>query len=103
MIRYNDDGSVHFRVRFPDATTVQLVGAFEGWHERHYPMQRDSDGLWTMTLDIGPGEYLFRYVVDESSWHLDDAAHGEVKTPDGHLKSRLYRPPLRLEPDGLAA
>jgi 1,4-alpha-glucan branching enzyme len=103
MIRYNDDGSVHFSICLPQADAVDLVGAFEGWHERHYPMQRDDRGRWSIVLDIGPGTYLFRYLANATDWHLDDAAHGEILTSGGDRKSRVYRPPLRLEPDGLAA
>ena len=103
MVVIEADGRISFTIRRPDAESVTLVGAFEGWAEQHLPMQRDADGLWRLQISPGPGEYLFRYLIDDRRWVLDEQAHGMCRSIDGRLKSRLWRPPLTQEPDALAA
>jgi len=103
MISIELDGSIVFELDRPDAKRVELVGAFHGWHEQRLPMTRSEDGLWRLRLELDPGEYLFRYLVDERTWALDPAAHGIRRTLDGVPKSRAWRPPLRLDPGALAA
>jgi hypothetical protein len=34
---------------------------------------------------------------------LDETAHGIHRTADARAKSRIWRPPLRQDPDSLAA
>lgn len=103
MVSYLGDGMLVFEVHAPDAVSVEVVGAFHAWHEQHYPMTRQDDGTWTASIDAGPGEYLFRYLVDGQDWMLDDSPHGTVVAGSGDRKSRAWRPPLRLDPDSLAA
>jgi 1,4-alpha-glucan branching enzyme len=103
MVSYNGEGRLVFEVQAPEAEKVELVGAFHGWHEQCYPMVREDDGRWTISIDAGPGQYLFRYLIDGERWVLDEDAHGTVRTADGSEKSRAWRPPLRLDPDSLAA
>ena len=82
---------------------VEVVGAFEGWHERRFPMRRGEDGLWRLSLDPGGGVCLFRYLIDGQHWLLDDAAHGTCIAADGSVKSRVWGPPSRQDPDTIAA
>ena len=65
-------------------------------------MHRGEDGVWRLRFDPGPGVHLFRYLVDDRRWRLDPAAHGTCRSADGRCKSRVWRPPLRLDPDALA-
>jgi 1,4-alpha-glucan branching enzyme len=103
MVVIEPDGRIAFTVHVPDAERVQVVGAFHGWDEQHLPMHRQTDGRWRLTIDPGPGTYLFRYLVDGSRWTLDEAAHGIHRTVDARTKSRIWRPPLYQDPDSLAA
>jgi 1,4-alpha-glucan branching enzyme len=103
MVNIEVDGTITFVLHEPRAGRVEVVGAFDGWHERHLPMQRGDDGEWRVRFDPGPGAYLFRYLVDGRRWRLDAQAHGVCRGVDGRCKSRVYRPPLRLDPDALAA
>jgi 1,4-alpha-glucan branching enzyme len=103
MVSIEADGTITFTIHEPHARRVELVGAFDGWHERHLPMQRGDDGVWRIRIDPGPGACLFRYLVDDRRWRLDPEAHGICRGVDGRCKSRVYRPPLRLDPDALAA
>ncbi|MBT8484851.1 MAG: hypothetical protein HKO59_00615 [Phycisphaerales bacterium] len=102
MVDVDGAGRIIFTVEAPGAHAVELVGAFDGWHEQRFAMERRGESTWRLTLDPHPGTYLFRYRVD-GRWVLDDAAHGVVTTPNGETKNRLYRPPVRLDPDAIAA
>jgi 1,4-alpha-glucan branching enzyme len=103
MVSIEADGTITFAIRDPQARRIELVGAFDGWHERRLPMHRGEDGVWRICFDPGPGAYLFRYLVDGDRWRLDSHAHGICRGVDGRCKSRVWRPPLRLDPDALAA
>lgn len=103
MVNLDLDGTIVFQLVMPDAECVEVIGAFEGYDERTYPMLRGPGGEWRLTIDPGPGEYLFRYRVDGRIWMLDEQAHGICEAADGVEKSRVWLPPLRLDPDSLAA
>lgn len=103
MVHIELDGRVAFILHHPAARSVDVVGAFHGWDERRHSMTSDGDGRWTLELDLPAGEHLFRYLIDGSSWMIDRRAHGERIAADGSIRSRVWRPPLRLTPDALAA
>lgn len=96
MITVEDGGSLRFEIRVPGAERVELVGDFEGWHESRLPMEAGPEGTFRLDLDVRPGTYLFRYLVDGERWVLDDDAHGLHLGEDGCLRSRAWRPPLRM-------
>ncbi len=102
MVIIEEDGSLLFRITLPEAREVLVVGAFSGWHEQQYPMMRQNDGAWVCAIDVGPGEYLFRYLVDQHHWILDDLTPATDPQPEWG-KSRICRPLLYQTPDSLAA
>jgi 1,4-alpha-glucan branching enzyme len=103
MVILESDGSVTFALFMPDATTVSLVGMLGGWHEVHEAMCNDGKGWWRLTLDVGSGEHLFRYLVDDRIWLQDEQAHGSALCRDGLIRSRLWVPPADEEPGSMAA
>ena len=103
MITFELDGTTVFTADFPDARQVEVVGAFTRWDDQRYAMVQGGDGRWRLALSLGPGEHTFRYLVDGHTWALDADAHGLIAGGDGLMRSRLWRPPLRLDPDSLAA
>lgn len=103
MITIEPDGSVTFSVRIPSARSVELVGSFRGWNEERMPMERGEGGLWSVTIDAPPGEHLFRYVADDDRQLADHEAHGVITSDDGLSRSRLWLPPVRIDPDSIAA
>lgn len=57
------------RIRFtfdaPAATTVSLVGDFNGWAAGGLPLQRSADGrTWIVDVPLAPGRYAYSFVVD---------------------------------------
>lgn len=56
---------VLFSLHAPHASAVSVTGAFTKWSRGGIPLVRDpKDGLWKVVIDIKPGEYEYRFVVD---------------------------------------
>jgi len=57
-----------------EAKKVSLVGEFNAWNESANPLKKVKN-VWKTTLELEQGrEYQFRYLVNGSDWHNDDAA-----------------------------
>jgi hypothetical protein len=78
---------VQFRFDAEDAHDVALAGSFSDW-QPSYPMQRTSDGVWTVLLPITPGVHDYVFVVDGQRWVPDPYAPG-VDDGFGGVNSRL--------------
>ncbi|HUK84068.1 MAG TPA: glycogen-binding domain-containing protein [Verrucomicrobiae bacterium] len=59
-----------FAYNNPNAATVALAGEFSNW--RIVPMAKDATGKWAKTLQLKPGIYGYKFVVD-GDWRLDPA------------------------------
>jgi 1,4-alpha-glucan branching enzyme len=56
---------VRFSLDAPAATTVSIVGDFNGWNPVALPMRRSADGArWEVDLVLPPGRYSYAFVVD---------------------------------------
>ena len=66
--RLTPDG-VLFTFEAPDARRVQLVGDFNGWGLDGSDMTLTGT-IWTSTLNLPPGRYRYRYVID-GTWRSD--------------------------------
>lgn len=65
---------VTFQIRAEGASQVFLAGEFNGWSDTAQPVgDDDGDGVFTVTLDLDPGTYQYKYVVD-GTWMPDPAA-----------------------------
>lgn len=79
-----EDRRVHavtFSHHSPDAAAVSLVGEMNGWQPGATPMTRGDDGVWSATVPLGPGQWLYKFHVD-GQWLPDDL--NPLSTPDGH-------------------
>jgi len=74
------------RVRFgyfnPDAREVFLAGSFNDWDRRATPLTRDALGDWSVDVELPPGEYRYRLVVD-GEWRDDPSAQQTAQNPFG--------------------
>ena len=62
-------------LRAPAASTVRVVGDFNGWDRDQAPMTRDAaSGLWSVTLSLAPGRHVYAFVVDDTVWMRDPRA-----------------------------
>jgi len=63
---------IYFRYREPEAKTVFLAGSFNGWNPEANPMKKNKEGVWSIVLNLFPGVYEYRFVVD-GLWKSDQA------------------------------
>jgi hypothetical protein len=70
------------------AKQVSLSGEFNGWSPDAIPMKRQEDGHWETTVDLAPGRYQYKFIVDEE-WIADPAAQKNVPNEHGSLNSVL--------------
>ncbi|MBN2169767.1 MAG: hypothetical protein JW819_00435 [Candidatus Krumholzibacteriota bacterium] len=66
---------VTFQFTAPGAGRVEVAGTFNGWSPTL--MQKGEGDLWTFTLDLAPGEYQYKFVID-GAWREDPAAESYV-------------------------
>ncbi|MFQ5589621.1 MAG: glycogen-binding domain-containing protein [Phycisphaerae bacterium] len=48
----------------PSAHEIVLTGSFNDWDPVALPMTKSADGEWTVDLELPPGRYEYRFVVD---------------------------------------
>jgi hypothetical protein len=77
---------VTFKFLGPDARRVSLSGTFNSWATDGVSMSRQTDGLWATSLDLAPGRYEYKFVVD-GQWLPDPSAQENVHNPHGTLNS----------------
>ena len=66
-----DGQSVIFRYSAPSAKAVYVTGSFNGWNTTSHKMVKDSNGVWTLTLqNLTSGVYEYKFMVD-GAWHMD--------------------------------
>jgi len=54
------------------ATSVHLVGDFNGWDKTANPMKKQKNGTFAASLSLERGkDYQFRYLLDRERWEND--------------------------------
>lgn len=62
---------VRFEFVHSDANSVQLAGSFNSWQPQTMRKQQNPDkALFTLELDLSPGDYEYKFVVD-GNWEHD--------------------------------
>ncbi|NOT02127.1 MAG: AAA family ATPase [Phycisphaerales bacterium] len=80
-------GGVVFRTRHPAAEQVMLAGDFNGWMPHETPLARlDESGVFQATLDLRPGRYRYRLVVD-GRWEFDRENPSSERNEYGEVNS----------------
>jgi 1,4-alpha-glucan branching enzyme len=98
-----DGSKVVFRMRCPSARTVQVAGDWQGnnWAEGDAEagevlvglMKKvGEEGIWEATVNLPPGRYRYRFLVDESVWYLDVANPRVVDDGRGGKANLLIMP-----------
>ena len=66
---------VQFVLDAKRATSVAVVGDFNGWDGSATPLVRDSTtGVWSALVDVRPGRHLYAFLVDGKTLTLDPNA-----------------------------
>jgi hypothetical protein len=73
---------VTIRTRIGEAREVVLTGEFTGWAKDKLRLTKGADGDWTGSIDLAPGEYQYRLVVD-GEWRDDPSAQARVPNDFG--------------------
>lgn len=55
---------VTFTYLAPEANSVLLAGDFTGWQQAPVSMKKDKSGAWKKTVNLTPGRYEYRLLVD---------------------------------------
>jgi len=79
-----DDGTVLVAFELPEAvsaTTVSVVGDFNGWTAQTHPLERVDGGFRTEIALPAGDRWRFRYLLDGGRWENDWAADDYV--PNG--------------------
>ncbi len=74
--------TVTFHMAAPGAGQVYLAGTFNNWNSNTDLLRdEDGDGVFSITVQIVPGEYQYKFVID-GTWKEDP--HAADYVDDGH-------------------
>ncbi|MGD8413312.1 MAG: AAA family ATPase, partial [Candidatus Latescibacterota bacterium] len=80
---------VMFSLDAPQAKEVRVTGEFTNWSREGLAMEKDAkDGMWKTVVDISPGEYEYRFIVD-GVWVRDPNNKDYVRNEFGQENSLL--------------
>ena len=51
-------------VRSPSAREVFVAGTFNDWNPKSHPLKRNGEGNWALPLDLPPGRYEYKFIID---------------------------------------
>jgi anti-sigma factor RsiW len=75
MKKVSFDKELEVSFQAPSATSVAIVGDFNGWDVRRNQLVRSShEGRWGGKLRLAPGVYQYSFVVDGTVWEVDPRA-----------------------------
>ena len=76
------------KAMFPEAKEVRVVGDFNGWRADETTLMSRKDGSWLKQLNLEPGQYHYRFVVD-GQWLADPENPLRERNPYGEFDSLL--------------
>ncbi len=75
-------------VRADGARQVVLTGDFTAWAADRLQMTPATNGEWTATLELAPGDYQYRLIVD-GEWRDHAESPERIPNPFGSYNSVL--------------
>ena len=76
-----------FVTLYPRAESVQIAGDFNSWQPEKTPMSKvGQSGVWQTKLNLPPGKYRYRLVVD-GQWQQDPYNELTELNPFGSFNS----------------
>lgn len=79
---------VRLTLHCPDAQAIFVAGSFNLWDPAQLAMVRDENCQWTCEINLPPGTYEYRFVVD-GQWWCDPAATEQIPNTFGEANSVL--------------
>jgi chromosome partitioning protein len=84
-IRFSE---INFSLFAPEAKEVFLAGDFNQWQVNNKSKMELNDGVWIKRLQLRPGNYRYRFVVD-GQWRQDPENPRYQMNPFGSMDSLL--------------
>ncbi|MDP7421509.1 MAG: isoamylase early set domain-containing protein [bacterium] len=72
-----------------EAEEVAVAGDFNNWDTTADKMVNLGDGNWTITLNLKPGRFEYKFVIDGTKWIADPQAKEFVDDGYGGQRSVL--------------
>jgi 1,4-alpha-glucan branching enzyme len=82
---------VHFEYENAAARKVCLAGSFNNWDAQECEMIPLGSGKWVKDLDLAPGTYEYRLIID-GHWAIDPRCAHTVPNAFGESNSLLVVP-----------
>ena len=79
---------INFICEAPLATSVVLVGDFNDWDPKAYPMKRQPDGNWLIQIPLHHGHHHYQFLVDGKPM-LDPRAQGIARNEQNEKVSLI--------------
>ena len=80
--------SAEFIISAPKAKKVAVAGTFNNWDIKNTLAKKDVKGTWKAKVDLTPGRYEYKFVVD-GSWINDPRCNSSVGNNFGTQNSVL--------------
>ena len=55
---------VPLKFQIPNAASVRVSGSFNNWDALGVALNALGDGMWSLDLDLAPGRYEYRLLID---------------------------------------
>ncbi len=78
-----------FELDAPAAQVVHLAGEMTRWDQGKIPMRRGADGKWRASVDLAPGQWVYKFVVD-GRWIADPANADRAADGQGGQHSFVF-------------
>ncbi len=75
---------IQFDFSASESEAVYLVGDFNNWDSQATPLKRDKKGIWKASINLKPGRYEYRFLVD-GHWENDASCYGCVPNNLGSM------------------
>ena len=59
---------INFELNAPKVANVVLTGDFNAWCQDGVKMKKDKNGVWKIELELNPGRYEYKFIVDGKWW-----------------------------------
>lgn len=82
-----DKKVVSFELMAPNAKEVVVTGDFTSWSSTGIAMKKGSNGNWKTAVNLKPGKYEYKFVVDGQWWN-DPNNKATVTNSFGSLNSQ---------------
>lgn len=66
----SENGQVTFRLLAGDEARARVAGSFTSWGDGALEMSKVGE-LWTLTVDLEPGDYEYKFILNDSQWMAD--------------------------------